>query len=279
MENLTVIVSGGSRGIGKAIALKCAQNGANVAILAKTVTPHPRLPGTIYSACEEINQNCNRDCAFPVACDLRSHEQISDGVAAVMRRFGRIDVVVNNASAIHLASTVDCLVKKYDLMQAVGPRGTYLLTQACLQHLSNTNQQLKHIVCISPPLTLKTEHFANHVAYTTAKYGMSMAVLGWAGEFAGRTAVNAMWPRTMINTAALTVIDGISTESKRSRTVDIMADAVYNLLLEPVSFTGNFLIDEAYLAGKGVNDFSKYKTDPECREEDLIPDLFLPEKI
>jgi citronellol/citronellal dehydrogenase len=269
IKGRTIVISGGSRGIGKAIALRCAREGANIAILAKTITPHPRLPGTIYTAAEEIEKAGG--CALPVPCDIRMNDQIISAVSKIIARFGAIDVLVNNASAIQLSDTQNTTVKKWDLMHAVCVRGTFLLTQACLPHLLRSNQA--RIICISPPLNMHQKWFSGHLPYTIAKYGMSMCVLGWAGEFRGRIAVNALWPRTLIDTAALSAISEQGANlGQKGRTPDIMADACIELLKRDPNFTGNFVIDETVLTESGIVDFSKYSVSD---GGDFVDDLFI----
>lgn len=244
-----------------------------MAILAKTATPHPRLPGTIFSVADEIRELKGGgvgDC-LPVQCDIRFEDQVACAVAKVARQFGSIDILINNASAIQLSKTLDTTVKKWDLMQAVGARGAIVLTQACLKHLLQSNSP--RIVNISPPLNMKPQHFGPHVAYTIAKYGMSMLVLGWAEEFKAKIAVNALWPKTLIDTAALNVISEPGKSlGKHGRTPEIMADALLLLLQKPSTFTGNFVVDEHILRESGVDDFTKYSV---SLEDGLMNDLFL----
>lgn len=279
MKGRTIVISGASRGIGKAIALRCAREGANVAILAKTTTPHPTLPGTIYTAQEECKR-LGGDC-LAIPCDLRFPEQIESAVHQIYSRFGHIDALINNASAIQLTDTLGTPHKRYDLMQQVCARGTFLLTQACLPYLCKSPCTNPHIITISPPLLLEPKHFKDHLAYTIAKYGMSMCTLGWSAEFKGRIAVNSLWPRTLIATDALRAIDssGHDDLAKKGRTVDIMMDACEHLLKEPLSFTGNFLIDDSFLHQKGITDFTKYSVVPGTPLEDLTDDLFVPSKL
>jgi len=269
----TVFITGGSRGIGLAIALRAASEGANVAIAAKTVEPHPKLPGTIHSAAAEIDATGGR--ALPIACDIRDEAAVAAAVDAAAREFGGIDILVNNASAISLTGTLATPMKRFDLMFGVNVRGTYLCSQACLPHLVQSAQAGRnpHILTLSPPLNLDAKWFAPHVAYTMAKYGMSMCVLGHAEELrAYGIAVNALWPRTVIQTAALQMIPGVRPEHCRSPA--IMADAAYAVLTsEATSTTGNFLIDEEVLKKAGVKDFGVYSVVPNSTQ--LLPDLFL----
>ena len=261
-------MTGGSRGIGLAIALRAAADGANVVIAAKTVEPNPRLPGTIHSAAREI-EAAGGQC-LPVQCDIRDEAQIAKAVAGAVERFGGIDILVNNASAISLTGTLETPMKRFDLMFGINVRGTYATSQACIPHLRKASNP--HILTLSPPLNLKPRWFKGHAAYTMAKYGMSMCVLGMAEEFreAG-IAVNALWPRTIIATAALQMIPGV--DPARGRKPEIMADAAHWILSQPArGCTGNFFIDDDVLRNAGVSDLRKYAVDP-CKA--LLPDLFL----
>ena len=269
----TIFVSGGSRGIGLAIVKRAAADGANVAIAAKTVDPNPKLPGTIYSAAEEIEAAGGK--ALALACDIRDEEQVVAAVRKTAEKFGGIDILINNASAINLTPTEATPMKRFDLMFGVNVRGTFLCTQACLPHLKQSAERKRnpHILTLSPPLNMNSRWFAPHVAYTMAKYGMSMCVLGHASEFRQYgIAVNALWPRTVIQTAALQMIPGIKPE--HCRTPEIMADAAYQILIaDAATTTGNFFIDDEVLKKAGVTDLDKYAVVPGSRE--LIPDLFL----
>ena len=268
LRDKTLFITGGSRGIGLAIALRAAREGAKIAIAAKTVEPHPKLPGTIFTAAEEIEAAGGK--ALPLQVDIRDEMQVYDAVAKAAEAFGGIDVLVNNASAISLTGTLDTPMKRYDLMQSVNARGTFLCSQACIPHLKKSRNP--HILTLSPPLNLNARWFAPHVAYTMAKYGMSMCVLGMAEEFreAG-IAVNALWPRTVIATAALQMIPGVKAE--HGRTPEIMADAAHVILTRPSrEATGNFYIDEDVLASAGVTDFASYAVKPGAEP---LPDLFL----
>ena len=271
LKGKTVFVSGGSRGIGLAIALRAAKDGANVVIAAKTTEPHPKLPGTIYSAAEEIERAGGK--ALPVQTDIREEDQVLAAVEQAVERFGGIDILVNNASAISLTGTLETPMKRFDLMLGINTRGTYLCSRACLPHLKRAENP--QILTLSPPLNLNPRWFKRHVAYTIAKYGMSMCVLGMAEEFrAERIAVNALWPRTTIATAALQIIPGAAPEA--GRTPEIMADAAHYVLTRPRgSLTGRFLIDEEVLREAGVSDFSRYAFKP---GEPLRIDLFLDER-
>ncbi|HUH85803.1 MAG TPA: NAD(P)-dependent oxidoreductase [Stellaceae bacterium] len=271
LKGKTLFVSGGSRGIGLAIALRAAKDGANVVIAAKTTEPHPKLPGTIFTAAEEIERAGGR--ALPVQTDIREEDQVLRAVEQAVERFGGIDILVNNASAISLTGTLETPMKRFDLMLGINTRGTYLCSRACLPHLKRAENP--QILTLSPPLNLNPRWFKPHVAYTIAKYGMSMCVLGMAEEFrAERIAVNALWPRTTIATAALQIIPGAQPEA--GRTPEIMADAAHYVLTRPRgSLTGRFLIDEEVLREAGVSDFSGYAVKP---GETLRVDLFLDER-
>ena len=269
----TIFISGGSRGIGLAIVKRAAVDGANVAIAAKTVEPNPKLPGTIYSAAEEIEAAGGK--ALALACDIRDEQQVVAAARKTAETFGGIDILINNASAINLTPTEATPMKRFDLMFGVNVRGTFLCTQACLPYLKQSAERKRnpHILTLSPPLNMNPRWFAPHVAYTMAKYGMSMCVLGHAAEFRQYgIAVNALWPRTVIQTAALQMIPGIKPE--HCRTPEIMADAAYQLLLaDAKTTTGNFFIDEEVLKEAGVTDLGKYSVVTGSRE--LMPDLFL----
>ncbi len=268
LNGRTLFITGGSRGIGLAIALRAASDGANIVIAAKTAEPNPKLPGTIHSAAREI-EAAGGQC-LPVQCDIRDEAQIARAVAAGVERFGGIDVLVNNASAISLTGTMETPMKRFDLMFGVNVRGTYAASQACIPYLKKSANP--HILTLASPISLKPAWFKRHVAYTMAKYGMSMCVLGMAEEFrdAG-IAVNALWPRTIIATAALQMIPGI--DPGRGRTPAIMADAAHWILTQPArGCSGNFFFDEEVLRRAGTADFGKYALDP---SKTLLPDLFL----
>jgi len=270
LRGKTLFITGASRGIGKAIALRAARDGANIAIVAKTTEPHPKLPGTIHTAAEEIERAGGR--ALPCAVDIRDEGRVAAAVAETVARFGGIDVLVNNASAIFLAGTLETPMKRYDLMHAVNVRATFACSQACIPHLKRSSNP--HILNNSPPLNLEARWFAPHVAYTMAKYGMSLCVLGMAEELRpDGIAVNALWPRTVIATAAVQNLLGGDEAIRGSRTPDIMADAAYAILTKPSrEFTGNFCIDEAILRREGMTDFSQYQA---VVGAELLPDLFL----
>ncbi len=270
LRGKTLFITGASRGIGKAIALRAARDGANIAVVAKTTEPHPKLPGTIHTAAEEIERAGGR--ALPCAVDIRDEGRVAAAVAETVARFGGIDVLVNNASAIFLAGTLETPMKRYDLMHAVNVRATFACSQACIPHLKRSSNP--HILNNSPPLNLEARWFAPHVAYTMAKYGMSLCVLGMAEELRpDGIAVNALWPRTVIATAAVQNLLGGDEAIRGSRTPDIMADAAYAILTKPSrEFTGNFCIDEAILRREGMTDFSQYQA---VVGAELLPDLFL----
>jgi citronellol/citronellal dehydrogenase len=274
LEGRTLFVSGGSRGIGLAIALRAARDGANIAIAAKTSEANPKLPGTIHTAAAEIERAGGN--ALPIVCDIRDEGAVQSAVTATVKRFGGIDILVNNASAISLTGTLETPMKRFDLMFAVNVRGTFLCSQACVPHLRRSAAAgcNPHILTLSPPLNMDANWFGPHVAYTMAKYGMSMCVLGMAEEFRkDGIGVNALWPRTVISTAALAMIPGAREQLDRTRMPDIMADAAHAVLTRDArTTTGNFFIDEAVLRESGVTDFSRYATKP---GNPLLPDLFL----
>jgi citronellol/citronellal dehydrogenase len=264
----TLIISGGSRGIGLAIALKAARDGANVALLAKTAEPHPQLPGTIYTAAAEIEAAGGH--ALPIVGDVRSDESVAEAVRRTAEEFGGIDIVVNNASAIDLTPTADIAMKRYDLMQDINVRGTFLLSKLCIPWLRKS--AAGHILTLSPPLNLDPRWAGEHLAYTMAKYGMSLTTLGLAEELRDDgISVNSLWPRTLIATAAVQNLLGGATATSRSRTPEIVADAAYVVLTGRRS--GEFLIDDEVLAEVGVTDFSQYRL--AATDEDLAPDIFL----
>ena len=268
LKDKTLLITGASRGIGLAIALRAAQEGANIIVAAKTTAPHPKLPGTIYSAAEEIERAGGR--ALPVEVDVRSEDQVREAVRLGLERFGGIDILVNNASAISLTGTAETPMKRYDLMMGVNVRGTFLCSQACQPHLMRSDNP--HILVMSPPVDMQAKWFAPHLAYTISKYGMSMCVLGMAEEFrAAGIAVNALWPRTLIATSALQAIPGAPWEN--GRTPRIVADAAIEIVKQDSrTMTGRFLIDEDVLARAGVEDFERYAAAP---GHSLVTDLFL----
>ncbi len=265
----TVFITGASRGIGRAIGVACARQGANVVIAAKTRVPNPKLPGTILDAAEEVERAGGK--ALAIECDVRSDEQLAAAVAAAVERFGGIDVLVNNASAIYLADTASTPMKRWDLMQGVNARATFAASQACLPHLARAENP--HILVLSPPLSLSPRWFANHLAYTISKFGMSMCVLGLAEELRERgIAVNALWPRTVVATAALNLLGGEAT-ARHGRKPEVVADAAVAILRrEARACTGNFFIDEDVLRAEGVTDLERYAVSP---GEELMTDLFL----
>lgn len=267
----TLFITGASRGIGKAIALKAARDGANVVIAAKTAEPHPKLPGTIYSTAEEVERAGGK--ALPCIVDVRDETQVRNAVEKAVAKFGGIDIVVNNASAISLTGTQQTDMKRYDLMHNINTRGTFLVSKECIPYLLKSNHA--HILNISPPLNMSPVWFSNHAAYTIAKYGMSMCVLGMAREFRDHgIAVNALWPRTAIYTAALEMLSGPNS-SEFCRKPEIMSDAAYSVIIrEPKQCTGNFFIDEKVLLESGVNDLKQYACNP-ANADKLMDDFFL----
>ena len=270
LKDRTVFITGGSRGIGRAIALSAAKEGANVAIAAKTDKPHPKLPGTIYTVAEEIQ--AVGAAALPLTVDVRFEDSVAAAVEETVARFGGIDILVNNASAIFLAGTAETPMKRFDLMHSVNVRATFLCSKLCLPYLEKGTNP--HILNLSPPLSMKPKWFQNNTAYTISKYGMSMCVLGMAAEFEDRgIAVNALWPRTAIDTAAVRNVLGGDAMANQSRTTDIMGDAAIEILSSPSrEVTGNFFVDEDLLREKGTTDFEKYAVVPGAN---LVQDFFL----
>jgi len=270
-ENKTVFISGGSRGIGKAIAMRLAKEGANIAIAAKTVDPNPKLDGTIFTAAEEIAKAGNGK-VLPLQADIRFEESINGAVEKTADTFGGIDILINNASAISLSQTEQTEWKRWELMQGINVRGTFFTSKACIPHLKKAHNP--HILNLSPPVNLDPNWFAKHLAYTISKYGMSMIILGLAEELKGnRIAANALWPKTTIATAAVQNLLGGDFLMQRSRTAEIVADAAFYILQRP-SFecTGNFFIDEDVLKSEGISDFSHYAVNP---QQKLMMDLFI----
>ncbi len=270
----TLFVTGATRGIGLAIALRAARDGANVAFIGKTETPHPKLPGTIHDAARAIE--ASGGSALPIACDLRDESAVEAAVAAAAARFGGIDVLVNNASAISLTGTLETPAKRFDLMMGVNARGTYVASRACLPHLlaaANAGRN-PHVLTLAPPPTLDPKWYGNHVAYTLAKVGMSLVTLGMAEEFRDRgVAFNALWPRTVIATAAIAMIPGAAAAQQRMRKPEIVADAAHAIVTRDArACSGRFLIDEDVLREEGVADFARYAVTP---GQPLLPDLFL----
>ncbi len=270
-QDKVVLITGGSRGIGKEIALKLAREGAHIAIAAKTAEPHPKLDGTIYTAAEEIAA-VGSGKVLPLQSDIRFEEKISETVQKTIEVFGKIDILINNASAINLTNTEQTEPKRYDLMHQINVRGTFMMSRACIPYLKKSLNP--HILNLSPPINLNPKWFANHLAYTMSKYGMSMIVLGLAEELKPhRIGVNALWPRTTIATAAVQNLLGGDFLMQRSRTPAIVADAAYYILKEPsYECTGNFFIDEEVLAKNGITDLSGYAVNP---EQKLMTDLFV----
>lgn len=268
LKGKTLFITGASRGIGLAIAKRAAQDGANIVIAAKSSVANPKLPGTIYTAAAEIE--AAGGVALPLKVDIRDEQSVLAAVADAVSRFGGIDILVNNASAIWLRGTAETPMKRYDLMHQVNARGTFLCSQACLPYLRKAENP--HILTLSPPLVLDPKWFGPHVAYTMAKYGMSLCTLGMAEEFRDDgIAVNSLWPRTLIATEALNMIPGVSTDNARKP--EIVADAAHAILTTPSrERTGGFLIDDDVLRGCGVTDFDRYSISP---GHDLLPDLFL----
>ncbi|MFO7795037.1 MAG: SDR family oxidoreductase [Promethearchaeati archaeon] len=270
LKNKTLFITGASRGIGKAIALKAARDGANIAVVAKTKEPHPKLPGTVYTSVEDIEKVGGH--GLPCIADIRFKDQVENAIEETLDRFGGIDILVNDASAINLTSTLNTSMKRFDLMFSVNVRGTFLCSKLCIPHLKNAENP--HILNMSPPLNLDPKWFKNHVAYTMSKYGMSMCVLGMAEEFKeDGIAVNALWPRTAIATAAVKNLLGGETSIKHSRKPEIVADAAYYILTSPSKeYTGNFFIDDEVLMENGITDLEKYSVIPGAK---LIQDFFL----
>lgn len=270
LQGKTLFITGASRGIGKAIALRAARDGANIVIAAKTTDPHPKLPGTIYTAAKEIEEAGGKALACVV--DIRDEAQIHAAVAKAVETFGGIDILVNNASAISLTGTLETPLKRFDLMHGINTRGTFACSQACIPYLKKSSNP--HILNNSPPLNMEPRWFGPHVAYTIAKYGMSLCALGMAEELKDDgIAVNTLWPRTVIATAAVQNLLGGDDTIRGSRTPEIMADAAYTILTKPSrSFTGNFCIDDEVLRAAGVTDFDKYQSVPGA---ELLPDFFL----
>jgi citronellol/citronellal dehydrogenase len=272
LKGKTLFVTGGSRGIGLAIALKAAADGANIAIAAKTVEPHPKLEGTIHTASAAIEQAGGR--ALPLAVDVREEAAVKAAIDETAARFGGIDIVVNNASAISLSPVAQTDMRRYDLMQQINARGTFMVSKYALPYLVKAENP--HILMLSPPLDMKEKWFAPATAYAIAKFGMSLVVLGLAGEQRGKIAVNALWPRTTIATAAIKNVLGGDAIMRMSRTPEILAEAAYRTFHKPKSFTCNFLIDDTFLAGEGVSDFDRYRVDP---SQPLQVDFFVPDDL
>jgi citronellol/citronellal dehydrogenase len=270
LKGKTLFITGGSRGIGLAIALKAAADGANVAIAAKTVDPHPKLEGTIHTAAAEIEKAGGH--ALALAVDVRDEASVKEALDKTAAHFGGLDVVVNNASAIQLTPVAATDMKRFDLMNGVNARGTFMVSKYALPHLAKSENP--HILMLSPPLDMKEKWFAPATGYAMAKFGMSLVVLGLAGEQRGKIAVNALWPRTTIATAAVKNLLGGDALMNMSRKPEILAEAAYRIFHKPKSFTGNFLIDDTFLAGEGVSDFDQYRVNP---SQPLQVDFFVPD--
>jgi len=272
LRGKTLFISGGSRGIGLAIALRAARDGANLALAAKTAEPHPKLPGTVYTAALEVEKAGGH--ALPIVCDIREECQVKAAIEQTVQAFGGIDICVNNASAISLTDTASTGMKRFDLMHQINTRGTFMVSKYCLEHLRRAENP--HILMLSPPLDLKPQWFAGHIAYSLAKFGMSLCALGLAEELKpDGIGVNALWPRTTIATAAIANIVGGEQVLRASRSPEIVADAAHVILTKPArEFTGNFCIDDTLLAEHGMRDFDRYRIDPSV---DLTPDFFVPE--
>lgn len=269
----TLLITGASRGIGLAIALRAAREGANVVVAAKTAEAHPKLEGTIFTAADEIEKAGGK--ALPLQVDIREDAAVEAAMAKAAQHFGGLDIVVNNASAINLAPVAALDMKRFDLMHQINARGTYLVSKCALPYLVKAANP--HILMLSPPLDMKTKWFAGHTGYSMAKFGMSLVVLGLAGETKGRIGVNALWPRTTIATAAVKNILGGDALMRTSRTPEILADAAAMIFAkEGKTFSGNFLIDDTFMAAEGVADFDRYRADP---SQPLTPDFFVPDDI
>ena len=273
LRGKTLFISGASRGIGLAIGLRAARDGANVALVAKTAEPHPKLPGTVFTAAEEIEKAGGT--ALPLVCDIRFEEQVQDAVAKTVEKFGGIDVCVNNASAISLTGTLKTDMKRYDLMQGINARGTFVVSKATIPHLMKAENP--HVLTLSPPLDMDPKWFAPHVAYSTAKFGMSLCTLGMAQEFRKEgIAFNSLWPLTAIDTAAVRNVLGGDAVAKSCRSTDIMSDAAYAIFNRSSrECTGNFFIDEEVMIAEGTTDFSQYAS----VDGELVADFFVPDDV
>jgi citronellol/citronellal dehydrogenase len=273
LEGRTLFITGASRGIGLAIASRAARDGANIVIAAKTDKPHPKLPGTIFTAADEIAKAGGN--ALPLVVDVRDEAQVKDAIERAVATFGGLDIVVNNASAVQRTTVVDTDMRRFDRMYQINTRGTLMVSKYAIPHLEKATNP--HILMNSPPLDMREKWFAGSTAYSITKYGMSLVALGLAGELRDKgIAVNTLWPRTTIATSAIKNLLGGERVMRMSRTPDIMADAAYLVFLKPSrSFTGNFLIDDTFLAGEGITDFEKYRVDP---DEPLAPTFFVPDE-
>src|SRR5467141_730516 len=274
LKSRTLFITGASRGIGLAIALRAARDGANVVIAAKTDKPHPKLPGTIFTAADEITRVGGN--ALPIVVDVRDEAQVKSAIEQAVAAFGGLDIVVNNASAVARVPVAETDMRRFDLMHAINTRGTFMVSKYAIPHLEKAENP--HILMNSPPLDMREKWFAGSTGYSIAKFGMSLVVLGLAGELREKgIAVNALWPRTTIATAAIKNLLGGERVMRMSRTPEIMADAAYLVFQKPSrSFTGNFLIDDTFLAGEGVADFEKYRVDA---SEPLVPMVFVPDEL
>ena len=272
LKGKTLFITGGSRGIGLAIGLQAAAEGANIVIATKTVEPHPKLEGTIHTAAAEIAKAGGR--ALPLAVDIRDDTAVQAALDEAAAKFGGIDIVVNNASAIQLTPTTATDMRRYDLMQQINARGSFMVSKFAIPYLIRSANP--HILMLSPPLDMAEKWFAPHTAYSMAKFGMSLVVLGLAGELRGKIAVNALWPRTTIATAAIRNLLGGDAIMRRSRKPAILAEAACRIFQKPKTFTGNFLIDDTFLAGEGMRDFDQYRVDP---SQPLQVDFFVPDTI
>jgi citronellol/citronellal dehydrogenase len=272
LKGKTLFITGASRGIGLAIALRAARDGANVAIAAKTTEPHPKLEGTIHTAAAAIKQAGGK--ALPLAVDVRDEAAVKDALNQTAATFGGLDIVVNNASAISMTPAAQTDMKRFDLMHAINARGTFMVSKYAIPHLLKS--KTPHILMLSPPLDMKEKWFAPSTAYTMAKFGMSMVVLGLSGELRGKVAVNALWPRTTIATAAIRNLLGGDQVMRMSRTPDILAEAAWRIFRKGTDFTGQFLIDDTFLAAEGVTEFDQYRVDP---SQPLQPDFFVPDDM
>jgi citronellol/citronellal dehydrogenase len=272
LKGKTLFITGASRGIGLAIALRAARDGANIAIAAKTAAPHPKLPGTIYTAADAVEQAGGHP--LPLVVDVRDEEAVKTAIEHTVEHFGSLDIVVNNASAIQLTTAIQTDMRRFDLMHQINARGTFMVSKYAIAHLEKADNP--HILMLSPPLDIKEQWFAPHTAYSMAKYAMSLVVLGLAGELRDkRIAVNALWPRTTIATAAVRNLLGGEALMRRSRRPEILADAAYAIFKKSASdFTGHFLIDDSFLSAEGVTDFEPYRVDP---KEPLAADFFVPD--
>jgi len=272
LKNKTLFITGASRGIGLAIALRAARDGANIAVAAKTEAAHPKLPGTIYSAAQEIENAGGRALALVV--DVRDEDKVKSAIEQTVATFGGLDIVVNNASAISLTPVAETDMRRFDLMHQINARGTFMVSKYAINHLERAENP--HILMLSPPLDMQEKWFAGNTAYAIAKFGMSLVALGLAGELrTSGIAVNTLWPRTTIATSAVRNLLGGDEMIGRSRTAAIVADAAYRIFLKPArSFTGNFLIDDNFLASEGVTDFDRYRVDP---RQTLALDFFVPD--